>query len=125
MQSRKDDPKVKELFDGIEKLRGEFESIERPNLEMETPIAKEGPSTAEKIESGLPQSPNKNDVAHKIKTDGHYPRSPAAKAEQELDPEAELAKLESEFGKVGQDYSAEEIGNWEFDELERELGSGD
>jgi len=53
------------------------------------------------------------------------PKAPANKAEHMLDAEAELAKLESEFGKVGRDYSTEEIGDWEFDELERELRAGD
>ncbi|PON91500.1 structural maintenance of chromosomes protein [Trema orientale] len=121
--SRKDNPKIKELFDDIEKLRGEFESIERPNLEMENPSPKAETSSTSEI-SGQPQSPNKDAGSHKAPQDEH-PKSPAAKAEQLLDPEAELAKLESEFGKVGQDYSTEEIGGWEFDELERELRSGD
>ncbi|KAK4385448.1 hypothetical protein Sango_2668800 [Sesamum angolense] len=94
--SSKENLKVKELFDNIEKLREEFESIERPTLEMENPTKE---------------------------TDGSSGEKPQEK--QALDPEAELAKLESEFGKVNQDYSAEEIGEWEFDELERELRSGD
>ncbi|KAG2334169.1 hypothetical protein Bca52824_005349 [Brassica carinata] len=38
-----------------------------------------------------------------------------------LNPEAELPELESEFGKVAQDYSADEVDGWEFDELEKEL----
>ncbi|PQQ16497.1 rootletin [Prunus yedoensis var. nudiflora] len=69
-------------------------------------------------------SPTESTGAQKADTDKH-PGSGAVKAEQMHDTEAELAKLESEFGKVGQDYSAEEIGDWEFDELERELRSGD
>lgn len=44
---------------------------------------------------------------------------------QILDPDAELEQFESEFGKVSQDYSKDEIGDWEFDELERELKSGE
>lgn len=124
-QFRKDDPKIKELFDDIENLRGEFESIERPNLEMENPNPNaETASTSVMIQSDQPQSPNKDAGSHKAEQDEH-PKSPAAKAEPMLDPEAELAKLESEFGKVGRDYSTDEIGGWEFDELERELRSGD
>ncbi|KAM6582604.1 hypothetical protein CsatB_009606 [Cannabis sativa] len=123
--SRKDDPKIKELFDEIEKLRGEFESIERPDLEMENPTQKaETSSTSEIIKGSQPQSPKTDAETHKTEQDEHC-KSPAAKAEQRLDPEAELAKLESEFGKVDQDYTTEEIGGWEFDELERELRSGD
>lgn len=121
---RKDDPKLKALFDDIQKLREEFESVERPNLETETPSPKAETTPSESVQSGSSE-PLKEDIGvYKAERSEHV-RSPAAKVEQVLDTEAELAKLESEFGKVGQDYSAEEIGDWEFDELERELRSGD
>lgn len=122
--SRKDDPRVKELFDDIEKLREQFEAIERPNLQLENPTPKSETSSSEKPLSGPSTLPTESTGAQKADTDKH-PGSGKVKAEQMLDTEAELAKLESEFGKVGQDYSAEEIGDWEFDELERELRSGD
>ncbi|KAK4579001.1 hypothetical protein RGQ29_028886 [Quercus rubra] len=122
--SRKDDPKVKELFDEIEKLRAEFESIERPNLEMETPTPKGETQSSENPQKTLSPPPLPDSETPRAGID-EQPKSPAIKAEQVLDTEAELAKLESEFGKVGRDYSAEEIGDWEFDELERELTAGD
>ncbi|KAJ4719788.1 coiled-coil domain-containing protein 18 isoform X2 [Melia azedarach] len=121
--SRKDDPRVKELFDDIEKLRVEFESIERPNLELETPTPKADASSHEKA-PGSPTSPVQETMTQKPEKSEH-PKKPAHNAEQVLDPEAELAKLESEIGKVGQDYSGEEIGDWEFDELEREFKTAD
>ncbi|XWS66082.1 hypothetical protein CRYUN_Cryun05aG0169900 [Craigia yunnanensis] len=114
--SRKDDPKVKELFDDIEKLRVEFESIERPTLEMETPKAD---TPTEKPQETLSPRPTLESTQPKPDAKENPETQPV------LDPAAELAKLESEFRKVGQDYLTEKIGDWEFDELERELRSGD
>lgn len=109
------------MFNDIEKLREKFESIERPNLEIETP---EKESREEVESSSVPQPPMEDSKNSKIET-GKDPKLPAVEAEQTLDAAAELAKLESEFGKVSHDYSAEDIGEWEFDELEKELRSGD
>ncbi|KAF5729556.1 hypothetical protein HS088_TW21G01723 [Tripterygium wilfordii] len=121
--SRNDDPRVKELFDDIEKLRKEFESIERPILEIETPTLKaETPREKPKESPSHPPQEGVSSPKHETPT---HPEVPAVKTAQVLDHEAELAKLESEFGKGAQDYSTEEIGDWEFDELEKELGVGD
>ncbi|XP_022765248.1 myosin-11-like [Durio zibethinus] len=114
--SRKDDPKVKELFDDVEKLRTEFEAIERPTLEMENPKVD---TPEEKPEETLSPRRTLESTQPKLDTKENPETQPV------LDPSAELARLESEFGKVSQDYSTEEIGDWEFDELERELRSGD
>ncbi|KAK8510244.1 hypothetical protein V6N13_103838 [Hibiscus sabdariffa] len=103
--SRKDDPKFKELFNDVEKLRVEFEAIERPTLEIETP----------KLDTPIIEAIQPKPEATK---DG-------PEAQPQLGPAAELAQLESEFGQGSHDYSADEIGDWEFDELERELRSGD
>jgi hypothetical protein len=121
--SRKDDTSVKELFDDIEKLRVEFESIERPNLELEAPTPK-ADNSSEKALGSPSHTSSQNVTTLKSYIDNH-PTEPAVEAGEVLDPAAELAKLESEFGKDTQDYSTEEIGDWEFDELERELRSGD
>ncbi|XP_073140437.1 uncharacterized protein [Henckelia pumila] len=118
--SSKENPKVKELFDNIEKLRQEFESIERPNLEIENPTKESDASPRDKSIENVAQPTDQTAEAP-----GAEGQKPSVKPEHVLDPEAELAKLESEFGKVHHDYSTEEIGEWEFDELERELRSGD
>ncbi|KAL5196176.1 hypothetical protein HKD37_20G057846 [Glycine soja] len=119
--SRKDEERVKELFEAIEKLRTQFESIERPILEIETPAKAETPPFEKKSDATPSVSaPTQGAELSKPETD-ELPKSPSVKTDQILDHEAELAKLESEFGKVSQDYSTEEIGDWEFDELEREL----
>ncbi|KAI3458705.1 hypothetical protein Pfo_015368 [Paulownia fortunei] len=122
--SSKENLKVKELFDNIEKLREEFESIERPNLDMESPTKETDISSGEKLQESVTNSFTEQARAVNVGKDDD-PQPPPLKSEQMLDPEAELAKLESEFGKINQDYSTEEIGEWEFDELERELRSGD
>uniref|UniRef100_A0A6M2EB74 Uncharacterized protein n=1 Tax=Populus davidiana TaxID=266767 RepID=A0A6M2EB74_9ROSI len=121
--SRKDDTSVKELFDDIEKLRVEFESIERPNLELEAPIPM-ADNSSEKALGSPSHTSSQNVTTLKSNIDKH-PTEPAVEADEVLDPAAELAKLESEFGKDARDYSTGEIGDWEFDELERELRSGD
>lgn len=92
---------------------------------METPPPKPEKESREEVESSsVPQPPTEDNKNSKIET-GKDPKLPAVKVEQTLDAAAELAKLESEFGKVSHDYSAEDIGEWEFDELEKELRSGD
>ncbi|KAJ6820142.1 uncharacterized protein M6B38_399545 [Iris pallida] len=137
---RRDDPEVKELFNAIEKMRGDFESIERPVLDIEIPDEKVILSE-EKVQksSSKPEVPEEKMVAMKEGTEkssspASQPTSPKSKAtgppksdsvttERQMDPESELAELEQEFGKANRDYSTEEIGGWEFDELEQELRS--
>lgn len=137
--------RVKELIDEIEKLRAEFESLERPDLELENPTT----SNEQKEIVAGDSSCDKEDIKQQPAEESSSSKSPPsstsgsveggvgvviknkqqAKEEDEqqegLDPdtEAELAKFEYEFGKDTHDYSAQEIGDWEFDELERELSS--
>uniref|UniRef100_A0A5B6ZL88 Uncharacterized protein n=2 Tax=Davidia involucrata TaxID=16924 RepID=A0A5B6ZL88_DAVIN len=163
--SRKGDPRVIELFNALEQIKDEFESIERPTLKIETPTRRaETPSKErnqrspsptfkqapnDKVESiegptletdtptqraGMPyeESPPKYSSSPTLKQttetlkgkEDELSESPTVKGGKTLDAEAELLKLESEFEK-DRDYSTEEIGDWEFDELEKELKSSD
>ncbi|KAF5471708.1 hypothetical protein F2P56_008481 [Juglans regia] len=113
---RKDDQKVKELFDDLEKIKEEFESITRPKLEIETPTRKlETPSS-----NGPHQSPfldsKQNTVALEEKQD-----EAMTKRLNALDSEAEPTKVELEIGQFSGDELAEEIGDWEFDAIEQDL----
>ncbi|KAE9589268.1 hypothetical protein Lal_00000466 [Lupinus albus] len=123
--SRKDEGKVKELFDAIEKLRTQFEFIERPILEIESPNSEaETPPAEKKPDATTPSATTQGTIEISKTRRDEQPKLRPVKADQVFDHEAELAKLESEFGNVSQDYLAEEIDDWEFDELERELVSG-
>ncbi|CAN6992609.1 unnamed protein product [Brassica oleracea var. botrytis] len=51
---KKEDRRVKELFDDMEKMRQEFESVARPILEIETPSPKS--SAAASPKSPMPSS---------------------------------------------------------------------
>ncbi|BFG36098.1 hypothetical protein CerSpe_223710 [Prunus speciosa] len=103
---RRDDQKVKDLFDALKKLKDEFESIDRPTLEIEaSPQRPETPSsdrpqiipsptstsplTASPLTAGPPE----------LKLD-EVSNSSLIKGEKTLDPKEELAKLEPEHGKA-------------------------
>ncbi|CAE6099540.1 unnamed protein product [Arabidopsis arenosa] len=128
---KKDDRRVKELFDDMEKMRQQFESIARPMLEIEIPSPKSSvtspKSSATSPKSPKPSSSSMDDSTESTQTQkpelSNPPQAPnpTAGSSQEFNPEAELAELESEFGKVARDYSADEVDGWEFDELEKEL----
>ncbi|KAG7555139.1 hypothetical protein ISN44_As11g013120 [Arabidopsis suecica] len=128
---KKDDRRVKELFDDMEKMRQQFESIARPMLEIEIPSPKSSvtspKSSATSPKSPKPSSSSMDDSTQSTQTQkpelSNPPQAPnpTAGSSQEFNPEAELAELESEFGKVARDYSADEVDGWEFDELEKEL----
>ncbi|XP_058098998.1 uncharacterized protein LOC131243563 isoform X3 [Magnolia sinica] len=140
--SRQEDPKVKALFDDIENIKVEFESVERPTLAIETPTLRVETPSGERLQknpspatlttktapSEKKTSPNSAPSQMEVSLESvpsekqkSPPKSGPAAGDHFLDPEVELAKLESEFGQVSKDYSAEEIGGWEFDELEEEL----
>ncbi|CAA7031519.1 unnamed protein product [Microthlaspi erraticum] len=121
---KKDDRRVKELFDDMEKMRQQFESIARPTLEIETPSPKSSASTPKSPSpSTSMDAPVESTTPTQKPELSNPPKAPltAAGSSQEFNPEAELAELESEFGKVARDYSADEVDGWEFDELEKEL----
>ncbi|CAG7911330.1 unnamed protein product [Brassica rapa] len=122
---KKDDRRVKELFDDMEKLRQEFEAIARPTLEIETPSPKSVASSpkAPKPSSSSMDAPleSTTTVTQKPAVSETAPTTTPTGSSQEFNHEAELAELESEFGKVARDYTADEVDGWEFDELEKEL----
>jgi len=121
---KKDDRRVKELFDDMEKMRQQLESIARPTLEIETPSPKSSASTPKSPTPSTSMDALVEPASPTQKPELSNPPKapvPAAGSSKEFNPEAELAELESEFGKVARDYSADEVDGWEFDELEKEL----
>lgn len=118
--------KVAESFGWIDQIRQEFEAIQRPILEMEPVTPKENNASFE--DKSLEHLKEKQETSHSLENTEQLSRSAIeydgpVKSSDILDPEAELAKLESEFGKTGERFSSQEISAWEFDELEKEFRS--
>ncbi|KAM3688986.1 hypothetical protein ACJW31_09G012300 [Castanea mollissima] len=110
---RKDNQKVKELFDALEKLKDEFESIGRPRLEIETPTQnQETPSNDRPHQSPHPTS--KQSVGTLENKQDKVNHTSSIKIVNTSDQVAQVAKKESEFGKVNGDDLADEIGEWEI-----------
>lgn len=90
---------------------------------MEIPVEGGDPYFHERVDDN--SHPSEQAIETAVAGEQKENEPPSAKTEEVLDPEADLAKLESEFGKINHNYSAEELGDWEFDELEKELKSGE
>ncbi|CAI8602696.1 unnamed protein product [Vicia faba] len=104
---RKDKDKVTELLHAIEKTKQEFESIERPKLQIEAPIEKsETPSSQTHSATPSPTSkrPNKNKQDKKKKSSSFTMKTISI---EELD-------------KSSEDDSEEEISGWEFDAIDKD-----
>ena len=108
---------MKSLFASIDKLRVEFESVPRPVLQIE--IIKEKDERSRRLGSLSFKS------GAAAGTPSHHSRSESpisAQLRTRLPSESD-----SEPGRLDQDYreySADDMGGWEFDELEDELRSG-
>ncbi|KAK4583497.1 hypothetical protein RGQ29_026290 [Quercus rubra] len=110
---RKDNQKVKELFDALEKLKDEFESIGRPRLEIETPTQNQETPTSDRPRQS-PQPTSKQSVGTLENKQDKVNHSSSIKIVNTSDRVAKVAKKEPEFGKVNGDDLADEIGEWEI-----------
>lgn len=105
---RKDKEKVTELLDAIQKIKDEFESIERPKLQIEIPIER-SETPPSQIHSKIPPFPTTTD--NKQKQEKRVKKSPSITAKT-----ISIAELD----KSSEDDSAEEISEWEFDALDKD-----
>lgn len=116
--SRKDEQKIAELFSAVEKLKVEFESIERPTLEIETPT--------QMSETPFSDRSNKSPLAiYKQAPDTPEYKKNEAMEKNTLPTKVEITNLVSEYEKFdGEDspdvINAEEINDWEFDALDKD-----
>ncbi|KAI4300180.1 hypothetical protein L6164_033587 [Bauhinia variegata] len=104
---RKDNDKVKELFEAVEKIKEEFESIERPMLEIETPKPETPPNQSPfrifSPTANLTFASNEHKRDEVVQSHSiHGQASPVAE---------ELSKLDAE---LSEDDSADEISGWEL-----------
>ncbi|MCD7453838.1 hypothetical protein HAX54_022298 [Datura stramonium] len=135
-EDQNEEEEIVTTFSVVDNMREQFynqqekicriQSVERPTLRNgKLRSGKEGDASSHEMVDDNISHPSEQVIETAVAGEKKKNEQPSAKTEEVLDPEAELAKLESEFGKINRNYSAEEIGDWEFDELEKELKSGD
>ncbi|XP_022963058.1 myosin-11-like isoform X3 [Cucurbita moschata] len=112
--------RVQELFDALEKIKKEFESIKRPRLLIETFRQKPELRVKDRIRrtSSL-ASVSKQTAEVRRSNYEEMDDSSLVKRTKNFSMEAEIAKLDSDEGMDTYD-SIDEINDWEFDELGRD-----
>ncbi|PUZ41629.1 hypothetical protein GQ55_9G519500 [Panicum hallii var. hallii] len=105
--SRREEPEVKKLFDTIDNLRVEFESVPRPVLQIEIKEQEEKAKRSRSLKVSRPPGHSRSDS----------PIAPQLRTRLPSETESELAKFDPE-------YKADEISGWEFDDLEDEPRPG-
>ncbi|KAM3325330.1 myosin-11 isoform X1 [Capsicum chacoense] len=85
--SRKGDQKLKELFDTLQKLEDEFESINRPKLEIETTARKTEGKSKESLESSAPSSPTQQPTDESASFVDAVPRIQTPRPDHKSNPE--------------------------------------
>lgn len=113
---RKDDKRVKELFEALDKTKVEFESIERPLLDIESPARTSSSSSSRSpsLKTTLDTPLSDTAVPKKLADDDSDPDSKKGSSEKE---DAAKNQLELELDD-GEELLADEINDWEFDALD-------
>ncbi|KAJ6425546.1 hypothetical protein OIU84_026174 [Salix udensis] len=115
---RKNDERVKDLFSAMENIREEFKSIQRPVLEAENPTQQSHSQSSDSPRDG-PLSSSRKTPETPGKRGEKGSGSPPVKRGNVV-TQADLEKLGSDIGKDDEGDAAEDIGEWEFDEPEKE-----
>ncbi|CAH8380642.1 unnamed protein product [Eruca vesicaria subsp. sativa] len=110
--SRKDDKRVKELFEALDKTKEEFESIELPLLDIESPARTSSSSRSPSLKMTL--DTQLSDTVPTKPADDDSPDSKKGSSEKE---DAVKNQLELELDD-GEEFLADEINDWEFDALD-------
>ncbi|CAH8265029.1 unnamed protein product [Arabidopsis lyrata] len=117
--SRKDDKRVKELFEVLDKTKQEFEAIERPLLDIESPSRTSSSSRSPSLK--MTHETPLTDTVLKLSGNDDSPDSKKGSSEKEEDPAKK--QLELELDVDGEEFLADEINDWEFDALDETLTS--
>ncbi|XP_013634049.1 PREDICTED: polyamine-modulated factor 1-binding protein 1-like isoform X3 [Brassica oleracea var. oleracea] len=111
--SRKDDKRVKELFEALNKTKEEFESIERPLLDIESPSRTSSSSSRSPSLKMIPEVPLSFTVQKEF--DGVETPDSKKGSSEKKDPAKKQLELELDDGEES---LADEINDWEFDALD-------